>query len=403
MPDLNALTTGGINPIPQQSNLEQLAQMYLASQAAQPAQTDDPRMITAGGRVLGMNRSTPSTMQNVTTGLTDLAKGLLQMSQMKKQNDFFTSVHDIMGTNATTDEKKQKMWQLIAQHNGQDYGIGIKDMLAKDLGQQSIPVYKTDDKGNIIDTGEKIVKGSKVIPASGGGFGAAYIKFSEEMAPAIADAVKKGDFATFDQADTRTKTVVSNILAKDGFDVTKAKMAYTGLNQWTRTMNQNQMVGLNTAFNTVAGDIPVMKQLNTDLQRTNLNLANKLLVGAKLQGVSLNTKGMNDQQIRLASQFVTQLNLMRDNMAVAFQRGGVPSEQAFKLTDEIINPIYGGVRIDAALDQIQQNLSIRKNAVAQTMPVGDQSQSGQLSAATGGQKQGNSITLPDGTTFVIGQ
>lgn len=59
---------------------------------------------------------------------------------------------------------------------------------------------------------------------------------------------------------------------------------------------------------------------------------------------------------------------MRDNMAVAFMRGGVPTDQAFKLTDGILNPIYGGTRIDSALDQIDVNLSLRDKAIAELAP-----------------------------------
>ncbi len=202
----------------------------------------------------------------------------------------------------------------------------------------------------------------------GSGFGASYIKFSKEMAPAIAEAVKRGDFARFDQADTRTKTVVSNLLP-EGFDVTKAKADYTALLQWTKSMNQNQMVGLNTAFNTIEGDVPVLKKLNNELERSDINLVNKLVVGAKLQGIGLDSKGMSDQQIQLASRFITQLNLLRDNMAVAFMRGGVPSEQAFKLTDNILQPSYGGTRVNAALDQIMTNVRIRKSALTRTQPI----------------------------------
>jgi len=152
-----------INTAPQNNRLADLAQLFLAGQQANPPQDTGPKMIMAGGRALGRDVSQPSRFQNAMGGLSGLATGYLQAQQMQKRNQFFKSVNDIMGSNSPTEDKKNNILQLIMQHGGQDYGLGIKDVLVKELGQPKMPVYKTDANGNLVQVGT-VEKGSKILP-----------------------------------------------------------------------------------------------------------------------------------------------------------------------------------------------------------------------------------------------
>jgi hypothetical protein len=82
----------------------------------------------------------------------------------------------------------------------------------------------------------------------------------------------------------------------------------------------------------------------------------------------------------LATKYISQINLMKDELAQGFMGGGVPSESAFKLADQILNPLYGKGQLDAAIDQLAVNLNIRKNAISQVQArtLGGYVDSGQM-------------------------
>lgn len=124
---LNELTQpGGMN------TLESLIAAYLAGQ--QPQETG-PKFITAGNRVMGMDNSKDTTLDRMGGALNNLAANYLMAQQIKKRNDFFKSVNTIMGSNDGGDQevKRDALRRLIMAHGGEDYGLGIKDVLWADM------------------------------------------------------------------------------------------------------------------------------------------------------------------------------------------------------------------------------------------------------------------------------
>ena len=127
-----------------------------------------------------------------------------------------------------------------------------------------------------------------------------------------------------------------------------------------------------------------MRKISSEVERTGFKPANNLIVKADLNGVSLSPDTPEDQ-VKAATKYVTQVNLMRDTMAVAFMRGGTPTDQALKLTDNILNPAYSNDQIGAALDQVQINLNMRKSALpTQAYVPGQQNSAKQVLNATPG-------------------
>lgn len=113
--------------------LQDLATLFAANQQANPPQDTGPKMIVAGGKVMGRDVSQPSGMQNTMTSLGSLATNFIRMQQLQKRNQFFGEVNKVMGSAADVEEKKNLMRQLITQNGGEDYGLGIKDVLWKDM------------------------------------------------------------------------------------------------------------------------------------------------------------------------------------------------------------------------------------------------------------------------------
>lgn len=113
--------------------LQDLATLISMNQQANAQQDTGPKMIVAGGRVMGRDVSQPSGMQNAMTSLGSLATNFIRMQQLQKRNQFFSEANKVMGSAVDVEEKKNLMRQLIMQHNGDDYGLGIKDALWKDM------------------------------------------------------------------------------------------------------------------------------------------------------------------------------------------------------------------------------------------------------------------------------
>lgn len=115
------------------ANLDNLAKLILSQISSQQrAQETYPKMIVAGGRVLGRDVSTPDTVDKIQSGLSNLASSYLRIREMDKRDNFMKQVHTIMGAGTSQEEKRNAMRELILQHGGNDYGLGIKDVLFKD-------------------------------------------------------------------------------------------------------------------------------------------------------------------------------------------------------------------------------------------------------------------------------
>ncbi len=239
----------------------------------------------------------------------------------------------------------------------------------KTIAQQ---VQDVNDAQKLLDStpgmGNKTVSSNKSGISIKSGTGA--VKDVQGTAKTIVEGIKNGNLPPTLTGMARTAGLSAAIEVEaenQGFNLKQAQVDYTALNQLTKTMNQNQMVQLNTAFNSVQNDIKPMRDISSQLERTGFKPANSLIIKGDLNGVSL-SPDVPEDQVKDAVKYVTQVNLMRDNMAVAFMRGGVPTDQAFKLTDNIMNPAYSNDQIGAALDQVEINLNLRKKAVGDNPP-----------------------------------
>lgn len=157
--------------------------------------------------------------------------------------------------------------------------------------------------------------------------------------------------------------------AREGFDLKKATTDWISTKEFAKSLNTQQQVNLNRALNSVQASIEPLKQLSSQLDQGGFVPANRISLNAKLNGIELDTKGMSQSQVQTATKYITQMNLMRDELAQGFASGGVPTETGYKLADQILNPAYGKGQLGAALDQVGLNLNIRRNALTSTGPI----------------------------------
>ena len=197
---------------------------------------------------------------------------------------------------------------------------------------------------------------------------------------------------------------VKAALAKKGFDLTKATRDWQSVTKTINGLNSTQQVRMRQALDSVEKSLPELERLNDEFKRSGLKVINWATVKAALNGVG--------PQRDIATKWVGQLNLAKDELAQGFMGGGVPTDRAFKLAEDILAPFYGKTQSDAAFEQLRYNLKIRKTAIQGISPLGiggevnNPKMTGSVAEnkyiKTGTNKKGQRVgMLSDGTIEVI--
>jgi hypothetical protein len=154
---------------------------------------------------------------------------------------------------------------------------------------------------------------------------------------------------------------VKKYLADQGFDLTKATNDWTATQTLAKALNGPQQLRLSQAISSVEESIPELLKVSREFERVGWVPANKAELKIALSGTDKNKK-------EAATRYITQIDLMKDELAQSFQGGGVPSQAAFKLADDILEPAYGVKQLEAGVKQLQSNLKIRRNAISNSTP-----------------------------------
>jgi hypothetical protein len=166
---------------------------------------------------------------------------------------------------------------------------------------------------------------------------------------------------------------VRKALADKGFNLSKAALDWEAAKKSISALNSPQQQRLRQTIESVEGGIEPLKELSAEFERVGFKPANSLIVKSRINGISLRPgamKNLGEDQVKIVTRYVTQMNTMRDELAQAFNGGYAPTEASFRLADEILDPAYGSGQLDAALDQLGVNLRIRRTAIMSGAPVG---------------------------------
>jgi hypothetical protein len=150
-------------------------------------------------------------------------------------------------------------------------------------------------------------------------------------------------------------------LSRQGIDLNKLNLDYNAMQKTVAGLNSTQQVRMRQALDSVTESIPTLRKLNSEFDRMSWKPASWAQLTAAMSGTDPTKRD-------LATKYVGQINLMKDELAQGFMGGGVPTDRAFKLADDILNPVYGAQQMASALDQLDINLNIRKNAIAGIEP-----------------------------------
>ncbi len=153
-------------------------------------------------------------------------------------------------------------------------------------------------------------------------------------------------------------------LAQRGFDLSTAQLQWDGANKQIMSMNGPQQVRYYQLANGVVNTIDRVNELSRELKNSGVPLLNKAKLDAYIQ---LNG---NSPQGQLATQYVTAVGVLREEMANLANGGYAPTEPAWALANEQVNGNYGVQQLGASLTELQRLINYRLRALPQANTFG---------------------------------
>ena len=145
-------------------------------------------------------------------------------------------------------------------------------------------------------------------------------------------------------------------LERKGYDLAKATEEWQAIQKFIVSSNSTQQVRMRQAETSVEQAINRLEELNKEFKRTGFTPANKAAIYAASQGVG--------PEKNAATEFVTQLNVITDELAVVLQGGNTPTERSMELAQGMISKNLSMEQIQKQINIVRQNLQYRKNSWA---------------------------------------
>lgn len=257
-------------------------------------------------------------------------------------------------------------WQTYA---GGRIGAALQDELLYGKEKGTNPSY--------YDTPEQEYKQKQAVEQAQSMFN---MKYGDSAPEDIADAVASGDMAPDElKGMYGAKAKILGILAKKGVNLAKLRMDWAATTRQISSLNGPQQERLRQALQSTRGGLGRLLELNQQLDKFGFNPANAVLIDVAKTGFTLDKKQvgkLSQEQQNVLTEYLTQLTLLKDELAQVFQGGYAPTQNAFELTKEVLNSSYNKTMMEKAVKNIDYNLNLRENAVNRPYGYGVYSQSG---------------------------
>lgn len=160
----------------------------------------------------------------------------------------------------------------------------------------------------------------------------------------------------------RDRTAVGAMAQRRGLNLNKMYAEYSAVNKYITSANSATQLRLRQAIGSVQESLGNLRSLNEQFKRSGWTPAN----AAELK---LALTGTNPAKRDIATRFITQLTTMKDELGQAFMGGNSPTDRAIQLAQDILNSNYGFSQLNAALDELDKNLTYRMNAINSGAPI----------------------------------
>jgi len=257
---------------------------------------------------------------------------------------------------AVENQQKSMLMQIQAANAG--FRIDGNQLVKDESLGGTKPVYGFDKTEGTLKKITDIPKDAVVQQTGQSNFGSA----SEEELSSVVDGMAKGtqnpNLTAYSRND---RTRLSALAEKRGINLNQFAGEYNATQKFLQTKNSIKQVQLRQGIDSVQQSVKHLRDLNEEFKRTGWTPANKA-------EIVLAMTGTNPAKREIATKYLTQLNVLTDEMGQVFMGGNSPTDRALKLAGEIFNKDFGFDQMNAALDTVDTNLQFRLNAMDSTEP-----------------------------------
>ncbi len=182
----------------------------------------------------------------------------------------------------------------------------------------------------------------------------------------IADAIERGDQPPTLKGLYRNAAPVRAELARRGFNLTQAETDWNAVQRHVQTLNGTQQVRLQQAISTAGDSLDKIEGLYNEWKQVGLDSGIKIFNHASL----IAAKNLPGRAGAVASALDAQIADLTAELGVVYMGGNSPTDHGLALAKQNLSADWNEQTFAEGLKQARANISIRKNSILNTQPVG---------------------------------
>lgn len=163
----------------------------------------------------------------------------------------------------------------------------------------------------------------------------------------------------------RASTSVRAELARNKFDLTKAQSDWEAMKKHISTLNGPQQERLRQAISFTTDSLDNIENLYKEWTSKGYNTQFKALNKVTLQAA----KQFGGEAGSVAQQLEAQINDLASELGTVYKGGNSSTDESLKLAAENLKGNWNELTFKRALQQVRQNLTIRRNSIMNSQSV----------------------------------
>ena len=224
----------------------------------------------------------------------------------------------------------------------------------------------------------------------------------------IADGIKGGiDPPDLSKYGYRDRTAIAAELKRQGFDLSTAAQDWTATQKHLATLNGAQQERLRQAVSFTSDSLGIIDDLYNQWQKVGPTSGWKVFNKASLA----TSKQLPGEAGNLAHRLDAQISDLTSELGTVYKGGNSSTDESLKLAAKNLEADWNEKTFKDAINQVRQNLEIRKNSIRHSQPAGvsenspytpkTESETPKDYGDAAGKPENSTGKLPDGTPVIV--
>lgn len=187
----------------------------------------------------------------------------------------------------------------------------------------------------------------------------------------IASGIERGDLPPSLKGLYRNAAGVEAQLARDGYNLQRAESDWNATQKHLATMNGPQQERLRQAVSFTTESLPIIDNLYSSWLKTGLPMGFKEYNRAALTAA----KSLPGQAGSIATRLDNQINDLTSELGTVYKGGNSSTDESLKLAASNLKGEWNPQTFHDSIEQVKQNLKIRKNSIDHSQAAGVSSDS----------------------------